>query len=123
MIRVLFIFLLPFTAHSAELTTYEKLIQGKRCVESRSQHIDCEYKIENSFWLTISSVGEKYSGISFMNSNQKDEYYARYGLAHGCVIVETGAKNSKFMDYAFISSRTGKIYHTVTECNSERKLR
>jgi hypothetical protein len=74
--------------------------------------------------FSITAAGEDDVGISFLRSNFKGDYYARFGPSHGCIIVAQGESHSSTVardfgsDYAFVSPKNGQVYRTWLECKS-----
>lgn len=101
-------------------TTFELIMKGKVCSEHKSQQVDCDYKIGTEFWLSISGVGNRDAGITFMKSDFKGKHYGTFGLTHGCVIVKADAANKTAnpFNFAFISPRNGKVYSDWQSCQS-----
>jgi hypothetical protein len=69
-------------------------------------------------------VGAPDAGISFLRSNfKRGDYFARFGVAHGCVVVAEGMttpRRSVPTDFAFVSPKTGRTYKTWEECAAAR---
>jgi len=96
-------------------TTYNAVVSGKKCQETRDQDITCSYKVGKSLLIEISGIGSPTTGIAFLKSNYKGDYYAKYGLIHGCIIVNS---SSDVFSYAFISPKNGKVYRHWQDCKS-----
>lgn len=103
-------------------STYERIVKGKSCYEQRSQQLNCDYKIGNDFWVSIAAVGSKDAGITFMKSDFNGKFYGTVGVAHGCVIVNTGAATTiqNPLDLAFVSPKNGKVYQDWPSCQDAR---
>ena len=121
--------ILPVLSIALELSTYDAVLIGKTCMETRSQEISCEYKVGNDLHFTIDGIGGESTGITFVKSNLEGDFYPTFGLQHGCVIVKRGKKNWKKdvdhgpgspFDYAFISPKNGKVYRDWGECMEVR---
>ena len=97
----------------ASETTYDVLVAGKYCQESRDQSLSCSYKAGKSLFIEIAGIGSPDTGVAFMKSDYHGDYYAKYGVLHGCIIVN---RTSDFNSFAFISPKNGKIYKTWPEC-------
>ena len=123
MVRYIFfaiVFFLFASISAAEsLSTYEIVLKGKACRESVNQVLSCEYRIGKKLYFSIDAIGSPYTGITFMKSSFNGDFYATYGLLHGCVIIKRGQKGitsldsvgpGSFTDYAFVSPQNGKIY-------------
>jgi len=124
-LALLGITLLAPTTAVADPSTYELVLAGKKCNESSSQVISCEYKVGNGLHFTIDDIGQPDTGITFVKSSFDGDFYATYGLKHGCIIVKRGPKGitstefmgpGSFTDYAFVSPKNGKVYRTWKEC-------
>lgn len=102
-------------------STYELTVKGKTCQESFSQTIECDYKIGKSFHISIAGLGQSDTGVTFMKSDFYGDFYATFGLMHGCVVVKPGKKTLALDDpstFAFISPKNGKVYRDWKECQS-----
>ena len=117
--KIIIVFLSILFSAQAFGGTYEIAVKGKKCAEKQNQQIECEYKIGNDLHITISGIGQADTGITFVKSNFDGDYYATYGLLHLCIIVKPGMKIENFIDYAFISPRTGKVFKTWQSCQNE----
>lgn len=95
---------------------------GKECQESSSQLLSCQYKVGSDLLISIDGIGGLGTGISFLKSDSYGDFYAVYGVMHGCVIVKSGRKRyennfyDNFLDYAFISPKNGKVYESWMSC-------
>lgn len=108
-----------FVSLPAAALTYEVVVASKRCTESQSQQLECNYQIGRDLWITVSGIGQKDGAVTFMKANFDGDYYGTFGVMHQCVIVKPGKKIADFVDYAFISPRTGKVFRTWQECQGE----
>jgi hypothetical protein len=45
------------TSCFAEESTYDLILKGKKCEEGYNQQLDCSYKIDKDFWLSVAGVG------------------------------------------------------------------
>lgn len=105
------------TAHAAS-TAYEDTLNGKKCTESSSQQLNCNFKVGKDLEFSIDGIGMPDTGITFARANfPSGDYYAGLGLMHGCVIVKHGV-DSKLSgsDFAFVSPQNGKVYKTWEAC-------
>lgn len=105
----------------AEPSTYELTVKGKLCQESTTQSIECNYKVGKSLHITIVGLGDPDAGVTFMRSDFSGDFYATFGMQHGCVVVKPNVKNlspGSFPTFAFISPKNGKVYKTWEECQS-----
>lgn len=116
-IKLLFLISFPVFAQS----TFDELLKGKRCKES-NQQINCDYKIQDDFWLSIAGIGNPDTGVSFMKSDFNGDYYGTFGALHGCVIVKKGMSNKEnnLSDFAFVSPKNGKVYRDWQSCRTQQ---
>jgi len=101
--------------------TYDIVLAGKSCKETSTQMLNCSFHVGNDLYFTIDGIGAPDTGITFMKSSFKGDYYATYGLLHGCVIVKKGLKYKEFgavFDIAFVSPKNGKVYRSWGECQT-----
>ena len=111
---ILLTILLCFTQASiAANSTYNAVVAGKECEEGHNQNISCSYKIDNSLLIEIAGIGSQDAGIAFLKSDYKGKYYGKYGMLHGCIIINS---TENYASFAFISPKNGKVYHTWQEC-------
>lgn len=112
-------------ASDTKKSTYQLTIEGKKCSESSSQQIDCDYRLGSGLWISIAGIGLPDTSVTFMKSSFEGDFYATYGIMHGCVIVKRGKKNplppaaegpGSPTDYAFVSPKNGKVYRSWTQC-------
>ena len=103
---------------------YELTLQGKSCVVRDNQQIDCSFKV-GDLAFDIVGVGMPDTAITFMQCSFDGEFYASYGVAHGCVIVKPGKivldaymKNGLLPQFAFVSPKNAKVYQTWQECQA-----
>ena len=125
----LFIGISPIFSIAGEWSTYDIVSSGKVCKQTPSHEFSCEYKVGNDLHFTIDGVGGEWTGITFLKSDFDGDFYAKFGLRHGCVIVRRGKKNWKSdagdgpgspSDYAFISPKNGKVYRDWDACKEMR---
>ena len=105
----------------AGATTYDLTVNGKTCQESSLQSIECSYKVGESLLISIPGLGAPDTAVTFMKSDFDGDFYASFGVKHGCVIVKPGKKTltpGYIPNYAFISPRSGKVYKDWQECQS-----
>lgn len=108
-------------------STYDEVLKGKQCAaHSNSQTLSCQYRVGADLHLSIDGIGQEDTGVTFVKSNADGDFYATYGVLHGCVVVKRGPKSyteapggpGSMSDYAFISPRNGKVYRSWPECKS-----
>jgi hypothetical protein len=113
---------------SGEKSSYELVLAGKKCETSRwDQTLSCDYTVGAGLQFTIAGIGQPDTAVTFMKSSFDGDFYATFGLLHGCVIVKRGTKGVEsedafepggFADYAFVSPRNGKVYKRWDQCKA-----
>lgn len=110
------------------MSTYDVVKQGMTCKQSTVDPTqrDCEYRVGNSLRFGIAGVGMLDAGIVFEKSDIDGDYYAAYGVAHGCVVVWPGGATMKTapgraFDAAFVSPATGEVYTNWATCGAATK--
>jgi hypothetical protein len=51
------------------------------------------------------------------------DYYARFGVMHGCIIVARGTRRPESenpFDFAFISPKNGRVYRDWRDCQAAK---
>jgi hypothetical protein len=114
--RILITILIFLNINIFALSTYDAVLEGKSCHESNSQQISCSYKVGNDLHIEIAGIGLEDTGIAFLKSDFKGDYYGKFGMLHGCVII----KGLAFADYAFISPKNGKVYTNWQNCRDQK---
>jgi hypothetical protein len=78
----------------------------------------CEYSVGDGLQFRIVAVGAPDAGIEFEKVLPNSPYRAAMSLRHGCVIVEPHEDDNatRVPQFAFVSPRTGKVYHTWQDC-------
>jgi hypothetical protein len=101
-------------------TAYQDTLSGKLCKEDEAtQQLHCNYKVGKDLEFSIDAIGTPYTGITFTRSNIKGDYFATFGLMHGCVIVKHGGDDLALKpDVAFVSPKNGKVYKTWVDCKA-----
>jgi hypothetical protein len=123
-----FVFFLLASISAAEgPSTYEIVLSGKACKTAITQSLSCEYRVGNGLHFSVDGIGQPDTGITFKKSSIVGDFYATYGLLHGCVIIKRGPKgitspnvhgSGSFTDFAFVSPKNGKVYKNWEECKS-----
>lgn len=109
-IKILLLCLLTCVSKMAiSSSTYDDAISGKKCQESNNQNLSCSYKVGKTLYIQIAGIGSPDAGIVFLKSDFDGDYYGKYGVMHGCVIVSSA---SDLLNVAFISPKNGKVYHS-----------
>jgi hypothetical protein len=113
---------------SGENSSYEFVLAGKKCETGTwDQTLSCEYNVGTGLKLVIAGIGQPDTAVTFMKSSFEGDFYASFGLLHGCVIVHRGKKGvehddpmepSGLADYAFVSPRNGKVYQKWDRCKA-----
>ena len=87
--------LLCMPHHSwAIASTYDEVLKAKQCGQQRySQTLSCEYKVGADLHISIDGIGQEDTGVTFVKSNAEGDFYATYGILHGCVVVKRGPKS------------------------------
>jgi len=83
--------------------------------------LECSFNVGNDLYFVIAGIGMPDTSVTFMKSLFEGDYYATYGLLHGCVIVKKGLKYkelSAIFDMAFVSPKNGKVYRSWGECQT-----
>ncbi len=114
--------LLAFPCGLLAQTTYAATTRGASCRQNMEGSRLCTYRVGESLEISIAAVGEPDTGISFLRSDIRGDFYARFGVRHGCIIVAAGESAPAEArqppdDLAFISPRTGLVYRTWQECS------
>lgn len=96
--------------------TYDDTLKGKSCKEYQQQ-LGCEFKVGKDLEFSIDAIGTSYTTVTFVRVNYGGDYYVKYGLLHGCLVISPGKNSPLFMqDFAFVSSKTGKVYKKWEAC-------
>ncbi len=106
---------------AAAPSVYEMVVAGKECKESTTQSISCQYKVGKSLHISIDGIGDPDTGITFMKSDFDGDFFATYGVGHGCIIVKSGFEKQGgrlYPGFAFISPKNGKVYNNWRECKA-----
>lgn len=121
----LFLICLPSSLVAGDTSTYDTVLSGKTCGPSGTQEIRCTYRVGKDLHFTVDGIGGLWTEITFIKSSYEGDFYATYGLGHGCVVVKRGKSNwenpgcggpGSAFDYAFVSSKTGEVYRDWQDC-------
>ncbi len=105
--------LLITSVYSKEPSIYEIVkLTSKEC-KSSGNSISCQYKIGKLLHISIDGIGEMDTGVTFLKSDIDGDFFATYGIRHGCVIIKS---LQRVEDYAFISPKNGKVYKDWRLC-------
>ena len=108
------------TTAFADKSVYDAVVSGKSCTENRQQNISCSFTVGKDLLIEIAGIGSPDTGIAFLKSSIDGDYYAAYGLKHGCVIIKNGPRTKKeVFDFAFVSPKNGKVYKTWESCQTD----
>lgn len=112
---------LPVPIRAAAQSTYDAVVAGMRCARQTSGQMDCEFHVGRSLRFVIAAVGHADAAITFMKVDFEGDYYASVGVLHGCVIVKPAHPDvaAGTWDLAFVSPRTGRVYHTWQTCAAQ----
>lgn len=113
---------------SGDRSSYELVLAGKKCETGTSdQTLSCEYTVGTGLKFVVAGIGQPDTAVTFMRSSFDGDFYASFGLLHGCVIVQRGSKDLEqddpmepggLSDYAFVSPKNGKVYKTWDQCRA-----
>jgi hypothetical protein len=96
-------------------STYDAVVAGKKCQEAKNQSISYSYTVGKSLFIEIAGIGSSDTGIAFLKSDYDGDFYGKYGVQHGCIIINS---TKDLFSFAFVSPKNGKIYRTWQECKS-----
>ncbi len=106
---------------SQKLSLLTLLEKGRECRPSR-QGIECDYRLENYFHVSIAGVGTPGAGIHFLLSDARAPIYASVGTQHGCVIVNRLRGQNDAPEWAFISPNNGEIFDSWVDCQNAPRM-
>ena len=115
------------TEVTAAQSVFELAVKGASCKQNAQGNLLCKYQVGKDLEFSITAVGEADSGISFLRSNVDGDYFARFGVVHGCIIVAQGkatataTATSARSEYAFVSPKNGRVYRTWQECQGAKQ--
>jgi hypothetical protein len=107
------------------MSSYELVLAGKKCDTGKwDQTLSREYTVGTGLKFVIAGIGQPDTAVSFEKSSSDGDFYASFGLLHGCVIVQRGRKGVEqddlmelgVADYAFVSPENGKVYKRWDQC-------
>lgn len=98
-------------------STYDAVMEGKKCTERPDQTISCTYKVGKSVDISIDGIGNPDIGVTFLKSDFDGDFYVKYGVGHGCIIVNAGMSNP-IPGMIFIQPKNGKVYKTWQDCKA-----
>lgn len=109
---------------SGAQSTYEVVVAGMRCEQSGTGSMECMYSVGRDLRFRIAGVGETEAGIYFERSLKDGDFYASFGVQHGCVTIWPGHGDRRGprdlsaaqVDLAFVSPQNGKVYRGWQDC-------
>lgn len=111
-----------FAQQSLQDRLFQRAIEATKCEEIPNNGRNCTYKFEEVLQIGIKDIGGSDTVIGFHNSNINNELYAV--MYFGCVAVVPGNAHPRNYDRnygVFISSKTGNIYSTSSDCQTSLK--
>ena len=104
-------------------SVYDAVVAGMSCKQAMNGPMHCVYKVGQGLEFSITAVGAEDAGISFLRSNIAADFYARFGVQHGCVIVAAGESAPTWAadpgkDFACVSPRNGRVYRSWQQCKA-----
>jgi hypothetical protein len=90
---------------------------GKTCT-SNDRGTECNYRVDDFFYVSIAAVGTSSAGIHFMKSDADKPIYASLGTSHGCVIVNRFKGVNGIPEFVFISPKNGVVYDSWDYCGA-----
>ena len=115
---VLAVYLAAFAANAGEpVNVFELTNAGKRCfVQDDHVTTECDFNV-GSLVIAIAGVNEDSASVSFQNSYINADFYAKYVVQHGCVVVVANPAKFGFPVLpAFINPRTAAVYNDWVQC-------
>jgi hypothetical protein len=114
LIAALLAFASTVPASANEPTLVHRLEVGRLC-----ERAQCVFVVGRSLRFTLTGVGRPDGGVVFERSDSDGDFYASFGLSHGCIIVHNGAARPPILtEVAFVQPRTGKVFSTWIDCKS-----
>ena len=83
------------------------------------KQLNCTYFAGKQFKVSIAGVGQSDAGILFDHSVYGEDFYGKFGVLHGCIIVTS----NDITEMAFISPRDGNIYLDWDACARSLSIR
>lgn len=67
-------------------SSYDVVLAGKSCQTGTwDQSLSCEYVVGTGLKFVIAGIGQPDAAVTFMKSSFDEDFYATFGLLHGCV--------------------------------------
>jgi hypothetical protein len=106
------------------VATYDAVLDGMACKQQKSGRMDCEYRVGRAVRFVVAGVGQDDVVVSFVQVDSAGDYSASIVPLHGCVVVKptrATAQADSVATFAYVSPKTGKVYHTWATCLSATK--
>lgn len=125
----LLIFVPSTIAAQPEQSIANTVAEGMSCKQQRnSSQMDCSYKVGTGLHFEIAGIGQPDAGVTFYKVDWDSDFYATFGLQHGCVVVKQGKRrldrlpprDARGMSMAFVSPKNGKVYAAWQDCAAAR---
>ena len=102
--------------------TYDQVVSGTKCFKNGVGDLECDYRVGQSLHFGVAGVGKPDASIYFYSASFEGDFFAVFGLSHGCVIVRPGrgASEVRQLDLAFVSPRNGQVYRTFELCGKAK---
>jgi len=113
----------PVTVEAqSTLALVNEVYAGRDCQRQESiNQLDCTYTVGEDLAFIIAGVGQRDASITVWRTvGYEGDFYASFGLLHGCVIVKPGSGNpaaQRAFQMAFVSPRTGEVYADWETCS------
>lgn len=121
LLSILFLLYQPASPQQGR-RTYDVVVGGMNCHQNLSRDMECNYRVGRSLHFGIVSVGQKDASIYFYSAAMDGDYFAVFGLSHGCVVVKPGLAmpQDQRVELAFVSPRNGRVYQTWQTCGEAK---
>ena len=105
-----------------QTTTYDTVVRSMACKQNLTGDLECDYHVGRSLHFGIAGVGRQDASIYFYASSFEGDFFAVFGVSHGCVVVRPGrsATPERITDLAFVSPRNGQVYRNWQECSGSK---
>ena len=101
--------------------TYEALVAGMECHQQQGIEppgLECNYRVGESLHFAIVGPGLPGGSVYIYRANNEEGHFAVLGFDTRCVVVRPGYEREDTLDFAFVSTRNGKVYRSVEQCRS-----
>lgn len=108
---------LSLAVGGAPLDVAKALNESKRCATQKNDPstIECSFRLGSGLHIVIAGVGEDLASVSFVKSDAAGDYFAKYQVGVGCILVTTGYDGPVALP-GFINPRTGVVYSVAGAC-------